>query len=364
VFASRSDILEFQKILAAAQNAREPLEFNKLRMETKPGKNQFSQSPRSANEETAMVAHRFGYRNIAPAAARKHLSALVRNLASVGLGLGLANCAFGQLGQTSSFGQLGGMGQTGIGQTSVSGLGQMGLGQTGGMGQTGSAGQAGFGQTGQAGQAAANPFGSGGMLGSANSFGGLAGAALLNRGLQGGMGATGGMGAMGGRGGMGGMGGRGGMNSFNQNQNRNSNKPQIRATVKLGFEVMAPTSTESSRMINDRLQRNPSSAFEGVTVAMSGRTAVLRGAVNSPADGKLLERLLSLEPGVDAVENELTFAEGESDTPLPTTPLPPSLDSSTTPAAARNSANAGASAGRPAVQATPPAIVPPPVAPR
>ena len=268
---------------------------------------------------------------------------LLRAALIAGATVGLAaNPAVAQFNQTGGFGQTGfgqtGFGQTGFGQT---GMGQTGFGQTGqtgfgqlgqtGMGQTGfgQAGQAGgFGQTGQAGQAGANPFGSGGMMGQTNAFGSLAGAALLNRGLQGG--GLGGMGAggFGGMGGLGGRGGRGGMNSFNQNQNQNSNKPQIRATVKLGFDIPAPPNAETSRVINDRLRRIPSPVVDGVTVSMQGRTAVIRGQVDSPAAGKVIERLLSLEPGVDAVKNELTFATGQGsaagqNAPVPPTPRPP-----------------------------------------
>jgi osmotically-inducible protein OsmY len=115
----------------------------------------------------------------------------------------------------------------------------------------------------------------------------------------------------------------GGRNQMNQNQNQKSNKPQIRATVKLGFQVPVRTSAATTRLINDRLQRIPSAALAGVSVEMSGRTAVIRGEVGSPEDGKMVERLLSLEPGVDAVRNELTFASGPA---LPTNsnmPVPP-----------------------------------------
>ncbi len=48
------------------------------------------------------------------------------------------------------------------------------------------------------------------------------------------------------------------------------------------------------------LSELPSPALEGVTVEMSGRTAVIRGTVNSAAEAKTVERLLSLEPGIDA----------------------------------------------------------------
>ena len=257
-------------------------------------------------------------------------SQLQIQLVGIGLGLSLASSALGQLGgfgttngqngglsQMGGIGQLGGLGQTG-GQTG-------GFGQTGGLGQTG--GQAGgLGQTGGINQLGspnmANAFGSGGILGSntSSAFGGLANTALLSRSLNGSAGAMGGMGGMGGMG-MGGMGGgrggmqggRGGFNSMNQNPN--SSKPQVRATVKLGFDYKAPSSTASSQLVNSRLGRIPSTLLKGISVEMSGRTAVIRGNVATLAEAKTVERFLSLEPGIDGVENQLTIASGEKFTP-------------------------------------------------
>ncbi len=213
-------------------------------------------------------------------------------------GLGQLGLGQGQTGQIGGgFGQLGQLGQSGLGQTG----GQ----QLGGLNQQ-AASQAGVGfggiSSGQNGQA--NPFGTGGMMGATTNVGGLAGAALMNRGLQNSMGGFG-MGGFGGRGGM----GRGGMNQFNQNQN-NSNQKKIRATAKIGFEVTAPSNAVTSRLVNDRLKRIPSPALDGITVEMSGRTAIIRGTVDSVADAKMVERLLSLEPGIDGVKNELTLAGG------------------------------------------------------
>ena len=42
--------------------------------------------------------------------------------------------------------------------------------------------------------------------------------------------------------------------------------------------------------------------------AMQGKTAILRGQVESEGDAKLAERVISLEPGVYAIQNELTVA--------------------------------------------------------
>ncbi|MCA9132636.1 MAG: BON domain-containing protein [Planctomycetales bacterium] len=47
------------------------------------------------------------------------------------------------------------------------------------------------------------------------------------------------------------------------------------------------------------------SSLDGVQLEMEGRTAIIRGQVASEADVQLAERLLSLEPGIDSVRNEL-----------------------------------------------------------
>ncbi len=66
--------------------------------------------------------------------------------------------------------------------------------------------------------------------------------------------------------------------------------------------------TARSAQIQTRLARIPSNVgTNGVQVVMDGRTAVLRGSVASQADDRMLQRLLSLEPGVSKVKSELTY---------------------------------------------------------
>lgn len=250
---------------------------------------------------------------------RRHIRTQILGL---GLSWGVACSAFGQI-QNGGFGSFGGTltqpGQVGTtGQTS--GLG----GLTGGLGQTGGLG-GGLGTTGQAGAQSgpgiqlgannmANAFGSGGILGTntSSAFGGLANTALLGRSLNG-AGGQNGLGGMGGMNGMnGGRGGQGGRNNFNNmNQNQNNNKTQVRATVKLGFDYVAPTSAAGAQVINSRLSRIPSPLLKGVNVEMNGRTAIVRGKVDTLAEANVIERYLSLEPGISAVKNELTIASGE-----------------------------------------------------
>jgi hypothetical protein len=118
------------------------------------------------------------------------------------------------------------------------------------------------------------------------------------------------------------MGGLGGQNMNNQNETR------IRATVKIGFDYDAPVPAARSQAINSRLARIPlPPKYNTVNVTMQGRKAVITGTVPTTADGKLIERLLSLEPGVDGVDNQLVFTaqstrENASSNPAENNPAP------------------------------------------
>lgn len=159
----------------------------------------------------------------------------------------------------------------------------------------------------------------------------------------GGLGGLGGLGGFGGGfggglgGGFGGMGGRGGQNMNNQNETR------VRATVKIGFDYNAPVPAARSQAINSRLARIPlPPKYNTVNVTMQGRKALITGTVPTTADGKLIERLLSLEPGVDGVDNQLVFtaeptrgsaSNGRTGNNA-ASPAPPSVNRAMPPAAA------------------------------
>lgn len=222
-----------------------------------------------------------------------------------GGGFGQTNTGFGAS-TSNPFGQTG-LGQSGLGQ---SGLGQSGLGQSG-LGQSG-LGQSGLGQIGFGTTVALDP-----TFGTTQFSNSLATAAAVNRvtSALGGRGFGGNFG--GGRGGFGGFGG----------QNNNQQKPQVRAVLRIGFPVEARESSAVGQSVNARLARMPQSKnLQNVQVTMQGRTAVIRGEVESAEDGKLVERLLSLEPGIDAIKNELTIAgqpaPSQSDASVEVVPLP------------------------------------------
>lgn len=211
----------------------------------------------------------------------------------------------------------GGFGNTGLNSTSLFG----GSG-TGSNPATASAGLTGFGSAFGSSLGGFDPGFGAAVLGGATGIGG-ANSAFRSSALGGGFGGGFG-GAFGGGFGGGGFGGQG----FNNQQN-NQNQPTLRATVKIGFSYAGPVAAVRNERINARLARTPIiSKFEGVNVSMQGRTAVLTGPIPSEGDASLLIRYLSLEPGVDAVDNQLiiggTPPVTDSASPIrPSAPLSP-----------------------------------------
>jgi hypothetical protein len=62
-------------------------------------------------------------------------------------------------------------------------------------------------------------------------------------------------------------------------------------------------------------------------VDVVGDTVVLRGVASSDSERLVIEKLVSLEPGVYSIENQMTIAEAPSEPQsLPTPPLPPQAD--------------------------------------
>lgn len=146
-------------------------------------------------------------------------------------------------------------------------------------------------------------FGAAQLSSAFSAASGLGGAGRTGLGGLGGFG--GGLGGFrSGAGGFGGFGGAGGRGGFN-NQN-NQQQQSVRAVVRIGFPYAGPPATVTAQKVSDRFTRMPLPARLGnVQIAIDGRTAVLSGQIDSPEDSKLVENLLSLEPGIDDVRNEL-----------------------------------------------------------
>ena len=240
-----------------------------------------------------------------------------------------AQAQFGGFGtgtQTGGVGGTGGFGTTGTGGFGATGAGGFGATGAGGVGATGAGG---IGGANVSSGTPVSPFGGNGTP--ANIFGGFnktpqgfsvplgtpaggaGGAAGLNSGRTTGIGGLGGLGGLGGglggRGGIGGLGGLGGRNNMLGGNNANNKKP-IRAVVSIGFDrPETPTTGPDSTAVKAqaRLEKVvlPGNS-KNVRVTMEGRTATLNGQVASEREKRLMERLLSLEPGVDSIKNLLT----------------------------------------------------------
>ncbi len=256
------------------------------------------------------------------------------------LAIAFPGTAFGQIGIGT-----GGIGTGGFGGTGgIGGIGTGGFGATGGIGgqQTGGLpGSTGLG-TGAATTSTQpySPFG--GTTTPQNIFGGFnyppqgfsttLSQQQTNRTGVGGVGGAGGLGGLGGVGGLGGLGGLGGRGlggigglgglgargmQTQQGRNGANANTKVRAVVTLGFDrpevpASGPDSTVAkaqthlaNTVLPDRLKN--------VQIAMEGRTAVLRGQAANESEKKLVERLLSLEPGIDTIKNEITVSPGSGE---------------------------------------------------
>jgi len=160
--------------------------------------------------------------------------------------------------------------------------------------------------------------------GAANSYSGMGGGAT-------------GMGGMGG--GLGGMlGNQMMMQAFRQGaqgQNRNGNQQQNKLKIRTPFRVDAIdqpslTTTFTARM-QTRYANLPALAGKGkIEPVLEGDTLVLRGHVETAADRKLAEDLLSLEPGVSQVRNELEIVQPAS-APVPASVVAPASEAPSAP---------------------------------
>jgi hypothetical protein len=216
------------------------------------------------------------------------------------------------------------LGQAGFGATQFGGgFGSSGMGSFGsgfGGGGMGGLGMGGFGSSGMGG------FGRGGMMGGMSGMG--------MQGMNGMMG-----GGMGGQSFVGRDGGdmnavmsqmgRAGTQFFNtMNQNmrgRNTNRnrqqqfngegegeeerPEMRIRLEVGFQAPRPAPSVLARTLQSRIERLAVDHSLGQPqVAVVGDTVVLRGVAESESQMLVLANLISLEPGVRTVRNEMTIA--------------------------------------------------------
>jgi hypothetical protein len=242
---------------------------------------------------------------------------------------------------TSSFGS--GFGSSGFGSTGSRGFGSSGFGSSSMGGGFGGLGGGGFGSGGF------GTSGFGGGFGSGAGGGGF-GSGFGTSGFGGGLGTSGfgsGFGATTGRNagmitqsqfmGAGQMQGGGMFNQmgqFGQQQGAfraqprtatqtgavvENVRPPVRVKLTVAFDNPPPPPTGDAPAGNPGLATVNVGAqvqglldrrgVNGATVAMEGRTAVLRGSVANDRERRLAERIVGLEPGISAVRNELVIAE-------------------------------------------------------
>ncbi|MBM4076465.1 MAG: BON domain-containing protein, partial [Planctomycetes bacterium] len=108
-----------------------------------------------------------------------------------------------------------------------------------------------------------------------------------------------------------------GLNQLNnQNQSANSSQtPLVRPRQAVGFDFPRnrPSAVQSHLETRLAKQSKRHAGLSSVTVVVDDQgNVILQGTVKSPADRKLAENLIYLEPGIKKVRNELTI---ESDTP-------------------------------------------------
>jgi osmotically-inducible protein OsmY len=100
----------------------------------------------------------------------------------------------------------------------------------------------------------------------------------------------------------GGLGGARGVNTAIQTNRQNDRRAQYVTRVDFGPAAAIASSTEVATTVEHTLA---AVVPNGISVAVEGSTAVLRGSVPSVQDRKLAEQMALLEPGVRSVRNEL-----------------------------------------------------------
>jgi hypothetical protein len=255
--------------------------------------------------------------------------AIVLNIAASGLAQGRmgmnSSSAFGG-GGMQPFGQAGfgssRFGSSGFGSSGMSGFGSsFGSGMsgfgTGGGGGFGSSGRGGMGMSGFGNQMMGGMGMNGGGMGGQNFVGrdssdmsavmsqmGRAGTQFFNTMSQN-------------------M--RGGRNNRNQQQPTEdageNERPDIRLRLEVGFTPPRPAPSVLARNIQTRLTRLAVDHRVGrPQIAVEGDTVVLRGVAESESQMLVLANLISLEPGVRTVRNEMTLAGAPAVAPVAAVP--------------------------------------------
>ena len=256
--------------------------------------------------------------------------------ATLVLGLTTWSWAQGRMGgMNNTFGGGSAFGQSGFGGSRVGGGGgfggMSGFGGAGGFGGGGSGFGSGFGgggMSGMGGRGFGSSMGSGGF-GGMSGFGNQGGMYGGNMGGQNFVGRDAGdmqavMNQM----------GRAGtqfFNTMNRNMSNRGNRnrrredteentpPTVRVRLEVGFPQPPPAPSRIANNIRLRLARLAVDHSLGQPeVAVEGDTVVLRGVAANESQRQVLEKLISMEPGVRAVRNEMTVPTAPTAEVLPT----------------------------------------------
>lgn len=111
-------------------------------------------------------------------------------------------------------------------------------------------------------------------------------------------------------------GGQRGGQGQNQNQNNQQQQRTVRPQLVVAFNPPLPTSTVMNSNVSTRLKKISKFGYEGVTVEIDGRHAIIRGQVDSPEAKRMAQMLVKLEPGIKTVQNDLTV-KGPPAPPVP-----------------------------------------------
>ena len=96
----------------------------------------------------------------------------------------------------------------------------------------------------------------------------------------------------------------------NQGQANNQQQRTVRPQLIVAFSAPRPSTEVLSDRIASRLTKiGKQKGYEGVTVEVDGRTATLRGEVDSAEAKRMASMLVKLEPGIRSVQNEITVRE-------------------------------------------------------
>ena len=92
--------------------------------------------------------------------------------------------------------------------------------------------------------------------------------------------------------------------------NRREPAPPARVRIQQGFAAPQTAAGPARQVAVGRArQALVRKGLEGVDATVAGETVVLRGVVAGEYDRQLAEQLFALEPGIAAVDNQLTVAD-------------------------------------------------------